>query len=69
MELDDVEMMTSCIKDGLGIGYIPKEVALANNLKIVELENCMINNVISLLYNESALTNSSKEFINILTDK
>lgn len=66
MELESNEMAINYIKEGLGIGYVLKNVAEKNNLKIVEIQDKLPTETISLVYNESTITSSSKEFINLL---
>ena len=69
MELETNEMMLNYIKEGMGVGYILKSVALKNpDLQIVELEEELPSEIITLVFNETTLTSSSKEFINMLTN-
>lgn len=68
MELEGHEMMMHYIKEGLGIGYVlRKTVAHLEDIEIVKLEEDLPCEIITLLYNETTLTNSSKEFIKLLT--
>lgn len=63
MELETSEMMLNYIKEGIGIGYIPKRIAIQENLTIIELEEKLPETPITLIYSDETLTNSSKEFI------
>lgn len=66
MELSTNEMMLNYVKDGIGVGYALENVAKKDNLDKIEIDEELPSELISLVYNESTLTNSSKEFINIL---
>ncbi len=67
MELSTSEMMLNYIKEGMGIGYILKTVAKNNpDLEIINLDVELPSEIITLIYNDSTLTNSSKEFVNLL---
>ena len=67
MECETIEMIVDYIKEGMGIGYIPRKVAeLNDDLKIIEIKETMTEEIIKLVYNESTLTNTSKQFINSL---
>lgn len=69
MELETNETMLNYIKEGMGVGYILKNIAKKNpDLQIVELETELPSEIITLVYNETTLTSSSKEFINLLTN-
>lgn len=69
MELENNEMMLNYIKEGIGIGYIQKNIAMKNeDLEIIELIEELPEEIISLIYNEETLTASSREFINLLTN-
>ena len=69
MELETNEMMLNYIKEGMGVGYILKSVATKNpELEIIELEEELPSEIITLVFNETTLTSSSKEFINLLTN-
>ena len=63
MELETSEMMLSYIKDGIGIGYIPKKIAEQENLTIIELDETLPQTPITLIYSDETLTTSSREFI------
>ena len=67
MELSTNEMMLNYINEGLGIGYI-LNTALEKNpdLEEIKLDCDLPSEIITLVYNDSTLTNSSKEFINLL---
>ena len=68
MELEGTEMTLNYVKEGIGIGYILQNVALKNpDLTIIPLEEELPSETITLIYNESTVTISSKEFINLLT--
>ncbi len=67
MELSTSEMMLNYIKEGMGIGYILNTVAKNNpDLEIINLDVELPSEIITLIYNDSTLTNSSKEFVNLL---
>jgi len=67
LELEDMSMLISYTIEGLGIGYIPKSIALSKKeLTIISLEEKLYEENIHLIYNETVLTNSSKELIHIL---
>lgn len=67
MELGSQEMMLNYIKEGVGIGYILTNVAKKNpELEIIELDTELPSEIFNLVYNESTLTSSSREFINLL---
>lgn len=68
MELEGHEMMMHYIKEGFGIGYVlRKTIVFEENIEIIKLEEDLPCELITLLYNETTLTNSSKEFIKLLT--
>ncbi len=70
MELESSEMILNYITEGLGIGYILKNIAIKNpNLTIIPFQEDLPTETITLVYNENTLTNSSKEFINLLTSE
>ena len=69
MELESNEMMNNYINEGIGIGYMLEKAAIKNNFKIIRLEEELPSEDIDLVYMEDTLTNSSKEFINLLTNK
>lgn len=69
MELDEIEMIALYTKEGLGIGYMPKKVALSNQLSIIDLDMELPKETIKIICNDSTLTSSSREFVNILTNK
>ena len=61
--------MLNYIKEGMGIGYVLKTVAEKNpELEIVKLDEQLPSELITLVYNETTLTSSSKEFVSILTN-
>lgn len=65
MELETNEMMLNYVKEGFGIGYVLKEVALKNpDIKILELTEKMPEIEINLIYDDVSVTYSTKEFIN-----
>lgn len=69
MELESNEMMLNYVREGMGIGYILKSVAEKNkDLEIIKLDEQLPSELITLVYNDTTLTSSSKEFINLLTD-
>lgn len=69
MELESTEVMLKYIKEGLGIGYIQRNIAEQENLEIISLDEQLPKETITLIYNEETLTSSSKEFINKLLNK
>jgi hypothetical protein len=69
MELESNEMMNNYINEGIGIGYMLEKAAIKNGFKIIRLEEELPSEDIDLVYMEDTLTNSSKEFINLLTNK
>ncbi len=69
MEVDEIETMVAYVKDGIGIGYMPVKVAEANNLSKINLDCELPKEIINVIYNEATLTSSSKEFVNILSNK
>lgn len=70
MELESTEMILNYIREGLGIGYVLKNIAEKNSdLSIIPLEEELPTEIITLVYNENTLTSSSKEFINLLTSQ
>lgn len=69
MELESNEMMIHYTLEGMGIGYLLYDVAKKEEkLTIIEMENELPSEMINLVYNDSTLTSSSKEFINMLTN-
>ncbi len=67
MELENSEMMLNYTKEGMGIGYILESVAKTDpDLEIIELVEELPRETITIIYNETTLTNSSKEFINLV---
>ena len=66
MELETNEMMLNYIKEGMGIGYLLKSIAEKESLEIVEVNENLPQETITIVYNELTLTNSTKEFINNL---
>lgn len=69
MELDEIEMMVSYTKSGLGIGYMPKRVAELNDLEVISVDMELPKDDIHLVYNDAILTTSSREFVDILVNK
>ncbi len=68
MELENNEMMLNYVKEGMGIGYMLERIAKTEpDLEIIELAEELPREVITIVYNETTLTNSSKEFINLVT--
>lgn len=63
MELETSEMILNYIKEGIGIGYLPKKIAIEEKLNIIELDDKLPETPITLIYSDDTLTNSSKEFI------
>lgn len=63
MELDTTGMILNYIKEGIGIGYIPKKIAEQENLIILPILDELPKDTINLIYSEESLTSSSKEFI------
>lgn len=65
MELEDSQIILDYIKEGFGIGYLEKKIISVNpELEIVPLEEPLPEENISLIYKESALTSTAREFIN-----
>lgn len=70
MELESNEMMLNYTKEGIGIGYCLKKVALANpELEIINLEETLPDEKIIMVYYENTITSSTKEFIKVLSDR
>jgi DNA-binding transcriptional LysR family regulator len=70
IELESSETMLNYIKEGLGIGYIQKHIVEQNeNLEIINIEDKLPEETISLIYNDESLTTSSREFINMITNQ
>ncbi len=68
MELETNEMMLNYVKEGMGIGYMLESIAKTDDsLQIIELVEELPREPITIVYNETTLTNSSKEFINLIT--
>lgn len=63
MELDTTGMILNYIKEGIGIGYIPKKIAEQENLIVLPILDELPKDSINLIYSEESLTSSSKEFI------
>ena len=62
-----MKMMINYIKEGLGIGYILKFVALQNeDLTIINIPEELPQEEIRLIYDEESIITSTKEFINLL---
>ncbi len=67
MELESSEAMLNSVKNGFGVGYILKSVALQNEeLKIIELDEQLPKESINLIYDEESIITSTKEFISLL---
>ncbi len=67
IELDSNSMMIKSIKDGIGIGYLLKRIALQNeDFKIIELQDELPKEEIRLIYDEESIITSTKEFISLL---
>lgn len=67
MELETNEMIINYTKEGLGIGYLPRNVAASiPELNILDLRENLPEEKIKLIYNDGTLTNSSKQLINFL---
>ncbi len=67
LELESNQMMINYIKEGLGIGYILKFVALQNeDLTIINIPEELPQEEIRLIYDEESIITSTKEFINLL---
>ncbi len=70
MELDQDELILTYTKDDLGIGYLPRSIVVNNpELAEINLEEELPTENINLIYDESTLTNASKAFITVLTEK
>lgn len=70
IELDTVEMILNYTKDGFGIGYLPLKVITSNpDLKVIELNDNLPEERISLLYDEESLTTSSESLLEELLPK
>lgn len=68
MELETSEMMLNYIKEGMGVGYLPKNIALSySDIEIVKVDEQLPEEPITLIYNDETLTSSSREFINLIT--
>ena len=60
--------MLNYIKEGLGSGYIQKRIVEQNeNIEIINIEDKLPEETISLIYNDESLTTSSREFIDMIT--
>ena len=68
MELENSEIIMNYIKEGMGIGYIPGTLVDDSLIKAKITEPLPVE-VINLVYNEKALTVSSKSFIELLENK
>ena len=69
MELENQEMMLKYVKEGMGIGYMLESIAKTEpDLQIIELVEELPRETITIVYNETTLTNSSKEFINLISN-
>lgn len=67
MELESSETMLNYIKEGIGIGYIQKNIAEQHpDLEIINIEDQLPEETITLIYNDETLTTSSREFINTI---
>ena len=69
MELESSEVMINSVVNGFGIGYMLKSIALQNkNIKIIELEDLLPKENISLIYDDESIITSTKEFISLLKE-
>lgn len=70
VELEDNQILLDYIKEGIGIGYIEKSMIKDNpDLEIVPLEEELPKENIYLTYNETSLSPSGREFINMINTK
>lgn len=70
VELEDNQILLDYIKEGIGIGYIEKSMIIDNpDLEIVPLEEELPKENIYLTYNETSLSSSGREFINMINTK
>lgn len=70
VELEDNQILLDYIKEGIGIGYIEKSMIKDNpDLEIVPLEEELPKENIYLTYNETSLSSSGREFINMINTK
>lgn len=68
MELETTGMMTTFIKEGTGIGYIPNKVAIKEGFNLINIDTELPTTTISLIYDEDAITNSSRTFIDTIKE-
>ncbi len=67
MELENTGMIINYIKEGMGIGYLLESIAKSDDsFEIIELAEELPTETINIVYNETTLTTSSKEFINLI---
>jgi DNA-binding transcriptional LysR family regulator len=70
MEVESSETMLNYIKEGMGIGYIQKNIAIQSpDLEIINIAEQLPEETITLIYNDESLTTSSREFINMITNQ
>ena len=70
MELESPEMMLNYVNEGMGYGYILESIAKSHpELEVINLIEELPSEIISLIYSENTLTNSSKEFVHLLTEE
>ena len=70
LELDQDDLILTYTKDDLGIGYLPRSIVINNpELQEIILEEELPTEVVNIIYNENTLTNASRAFITILTEK
>ena len=68
MELENSEIIMNYINEGMGIGYIPGNLVDDTLIKAKITEPLPVE-VINLVYNEKAVTVSSKSFVELLENK
>lgn len=68
MELETTGMMTTFIKEGTGIGYIPNKVAIKEGFNLINIDTELPTTTVSLIYDEDAITNSSRTFIDTIKE-
>ena len=69
MELDQSVLILSYTKEELGIGYLPKSIVLAHpDLDIINIEQELPTETITMIYDENSLTTAAKTFITVLSN-
>lgn len=69
MELEDSQLILEYIKEGIGIGYIEKSIVLEDSdLEIVPLEETLPTETIYLIYNETTISSTAREFITMISN-